>query len=157
MPLGLVGCVARTTAPQRLVAPSPVAPTWTLAQAPSGFLWGLGSDSSLEDTPLRLQRDLADAAACDALRGNLQKHVQTRPAGPRGALPKGLAAALGRATYPGCRIVLRDCRPGPDGRRWCWSRAELDSSDLLPVLERQLPEMSPSARDSLARFLLTAP
>jgi hypothetical protein len=153
-----MGCAARTQAP--LVAvPPPAAPTWTFAKAPAGRIWGVGSDHSRGEAPLRLQRDLADAAACDAVRGNLRAHADMRSSGPgpRGPLPKTLGAALGRATYPGCRIVMRECRVEPDGRRWCWSRAELDSSDVLPVLERQFPEMSPAARDSLVRTLLAVP
>jgi hypothetical protein len=134
-----------------------MAPEWTLEAAPVGLIWGLGVDSFQSGTPPRLQRDLGDATAYEAARRNLKARAETLSVGFIRRFPKNLGGTLGRATYPGCRIVLRECRVGSQGRQWCWSRAQLDSTDLLPVLEREFPGVASPDRDSLIHSLLTVP
>lgn len=156
--LGMIGCAVQTPAPARSLAQvAPRAPEWILEPAPPGLIWGIGVDSFPSGTPPRLQRDLGDASAYDAVRRSLRSRSETLPAVVANGFPKNLGSTFGRATYPGCRIVLRECRDGSQGRQWCWVRAQLDSTDLLPVLEREFGGVALSRRDSLVRTLLNLP
>lgn len=156
--LGMIGCAVQTPAPALPPAHVlPTAPEWTREAAPAGLVWGVGMDGSQKGIPARLQRDLADAAAYDAVRRSLQSRYGTLPAEATKGFPKTLGGTLGRASYPGCRIVFRECREGSQGRQWCWARAQLDSTDLLPVLEREFGGVAFPARESLVRTLLNLP
>jgi len=154
--IGLVGCAGRGADPAGPVAhPMPTPPDWTRDAASSrGRVVGVGVEGAAFEAPSRIQRDLADAGACDSARRALRARAEALPAGSVPGTSRELGAALGRASFPGCRIDLRECRQGPGDRRWCWSRAVLDSSDLLPVLARHCGTVSEAARDSLARAIL---
>jgi hypothetical protein len=154
----MIGCALQTPAPARTPAPvAPTAPAWTSEAPPAGLVWGLGVDSFQNGIPARLQRDLGDVAAYEAVRRDLRSRVEALPVGVTKEFPKTLGATLGRASYPGCRIVVRECRDGSQGRQWCWARAQLDATDLLPVLEREFGGGGASVRDSLVRTLLNLP
>jgi len=108
-----------------------------------------------------LARDLADAQACQDVRtllaGTMRSRLQALEPGLPVASLDRFRGALERASFPGCRIVRRDCVPGDGGRQWCWAAAVLDSDETLPVLERELGRIDSARARSRARALLRLP
>lgn len=153
---GLVSCSKPAIRPTPVVAPTPEAPSWLSDSASGMTIRAVGCENLPIDSPPRLARDLADARACELAR---EAFAIRASSGLRRLLPGGsdsakalaerLRSAILRGSFQGCVIARTECREVAGDRRWCWSAAELDTSETVPSLQRELQRFA-SVSDSIS-------